>query len=165
MAPSPAVHVVADARRLPFRDQTFDVVVSTEMLEHVLSPEQAVGEMWRVLRHGGKLVLTTRFLYPIHSQPADYWRFTRYGLEHLFRGWAVELIAPDVTDFGAARLVGEAALNRHGRWLRWPAKAVVRILHRALGLIQSRLPRNGGPVAACGYVVVARKMAAKRASR
>lgn len=159
VAPSQAVHVLADAQCLPFKDETFDFVLSTEMLEHVLCPEDSVREMWRVLRRGGQLLLTTRFLYPIHSAPFDYWRFTRYGLEHLFEGWTVELIAPDVPDSGAARLVAEMALNRHGRWFRWPAKAVVRALHRILHVIEGRLPIDGEPALASGYIVLARKEA------
>jgi 2-polyprenyl-3-methyl-5-hydroxy-6-metoxy-1,4-benzoquinol methylase len=50
---------VADAQALPFLDQTFDLVLSCECLEHVPEPAKALAEMFRVLKPGGRLILTT----------------------------------------------------------------------------------------------------------
>ena len=83
------VAVLADARALPLADATFEVVLCTEMLEHVSEPHVAVDEMWRVLKPGGTLLLTTRFLFPIHDAPYDYFRFTKYGLRHLLRRFEI----------------------------------------------------------------------------
>ncbi len=49
----------ADAAALPFADETFDVVVMSEVIEHLIRPELAVWEIARVLRHGGIFVMTT----------------------------------------------------------------------------------------------------------
>ncbi len=54
-----ASFVAGDAERLPFRDASFDVVVWSEVIEHLMRPELAVWEVARVLRPGGTLVLTT----------------------------------------------------------------------------------------------------------
>src|SRR5688500_11085311 len=81
----PGIQVVTDAQRLAFRDGSFEVVLCTEVLEHIPEPQQAIDEMFRVLAPGGKLVLTTRFLFPIHDAPHDYFRFTKYGLRYLLR--------------------------------------------------------------------------------
>ena len=51
--------VVADVCRLAFRDESFDVVISSEMLEHTEAPVRAVEELARILRVDGLLVLTT----------------------------------------------------------------------------------------------------------
>ena len=51
--------VVADACRLPARDNSFDVVIASEMLEHTLAPARAVMELARVVKLGGMLVITT----------------------------------------------------------------------------------------------------------
>jgi SAM-dependent methyltransferase len=83
--PAGGVQVRADAHALPFRDGSFEVVLCTEVLEHLLEPQRAIDEMFRVLEPGGRLLLTTRFLFPIHDAPHDYFRFTKYGLRHLLR--------------------------------------------------------------------------------
>jgi len=85
IARSPGVAVVGDAHALPFANGAFEQVLTTEVLEHLVDPQRAIDEMWRVLRPGGRLVLTTRFLFPIHDGPGDFYRFTRYGLAHLLR--------------------------------------------------------------------------------
>ncbi len=56
---STAQFQVADAGELPFKDQVFDLVISCECLEHVPDPAKALTEMFRVLRPGGRLILTT----------------------------------------------------------------------------------------------------------
>ncbi len=79
------IHLRGDAHALPFVDAAFDVVLCTEVLEHLVEPQRAVDEMFRVLAPGGQLLLTTRFLFPIHDAPHDYFRYTKYGLRHLLR--------------------------------------------------------------------------------
>lgn len=80
----PDLDLIGDAHRLPFADGSVDAVVCTEVFEHLLDPPAAAGEIVRVLRPGGRLVLTTRFCFPLHDRPADYWRFTSYTLARLF---------------------------------------------------------------------------------
>ncbi|MDP8922782.1 MAG: class I SAM-dependent methyltransferase [Chloroflexota bacterium] len=82
--PRPNVDLVGDAHRLPFGDDTVDAIVCTEVFEHLVDPAAAAREMIRVLKPGGKLVLTTRFCFPLHDRPGDYWRFTPYTLARLF---------------------------------------------------------------------------------
>jgi len=80
------VDIVADAHDLHMiKDGEFESILSTEVLEHLHTPEKAVAEMYRVLRPGGTLILTTRFVFPLHNIPGDYFRYTRYGLEHLMK--------------------------------------------------------------------------------
>lgn len=55
---APVTAVAADALRLPFRPASFDIVISSEMIEHTADPRQAVSEMARVLKPGGILALT-----------------------------------------------------------------------------------------------------------
>lgn len=75
--------VVGDAMDIPFPDGHFDVVLSTQVLEHVPEPERALREAVRVLRPGGRLILSVPGVWPTHEAPHDYWRFTRHGLERL----------------------------------------------------------------------------------
>lgn len=83
------VQVIGDAQALGILDATFDVILCTEVLEHIPDPQRAIDEMFRVLVPGGQLLLTTRFLFPIHDAPHDYFRFTKYGLRHLLRRFEI----------------------------------------------------------------------------
>jgi len=83
------VQVLGDAQALGIREASFDVVLCTEVLEHLPEPQRAIDEMFRVLVPGGQLLLTTRFLFPIHDEPHDYFRFTKYGLRHLLRRFEI----------------------------------------------------------------------------
>jgi ubiquinone/menaquinone biosynthesis C-methylase UbiE len=87
--PDKGVDVVGDAHKLPFKDNEFDNVLCTEVLEHLHTPVVAIAEMARVLKDGGTIILTTRFMFPIHDAPGDYFRYTKYGLRYLFRDWEI----------------------------------------------------------------------------
>lgn len=87
--------VVADAHQLPFEDNSFECIVCKEVLEHVKRPDIVLSEFRRVLKPGGKLILSTRFLFPIHEAPNDHWRFTKYCLEELLRDWSRPSVVPE----------------------------------------------------------------------
>jgi SAM-dependent methyltransferase len=61
----------------------FDCVFCTEVLEHTLQPFNAVGELFRVLSPGGRLILSVPFNLRIHGPLPDCWRFTEHGLRSL----------------------------------------------------------------------------------
>ena len=57
------------------------------------NPQKAINEMHRILKEGGTCILSTRFMYPYHPDPKDYYRFTKDGLEYLFKEFSkVEVI-------------------------------------------------------------------------
>lgn len=93
--------VVADAHSLPFKDNEFAFVLCTEVLEHTERPHVVAAELMRVLQKGGTLILTTRFVYPIHDSPGDYFRFTKYGLRKLFSSWNIIEEVSELNDFSA----------------------------------------------------------------
>jgi len=67
----------------PLPDASTDTVLATETLEHVSEPRQFLSEASRVLRDGGRIILTVPFSARWHYIPADYWRFTPSGLRRL----------------------------------------------------------------------------------
>ena len=81
--PHADLHGSIDA--LPVEDASFDVVLCLQVLEHVPDPAAAVRELRRVLRPGGRVLLSTHGIYPFHPNPDDLWRWTHHGLERLFR--------------------------------------------------------------------------------
>jgi SAM-dependent methyltransferase len=82
---SPLTQFVADTHAIPLADGSVDAVVVQAVLEHVLDPEQAVGEIWRVLRANGLVYAETPFLQQVHAGPYDFVRFTSSGHRYLFR--------------------------------------------------------------------------------
>jgi SAM-dependent methyltransferase len=70
----------------PVEDASVDVAFATETLEHVDDPPQFLSEAFRVLRPGGRLMLTVPFSARWHFVPYDYWRFTPTSLDMLLRG-------------------------------------------------------------------------------
>jgi SAM-dependent methyltransferase len=66
---------------IPEPDNSFDAVLSTQVLEHVTDPRLYLSEAFRVLRPGGRLVLSTHGTFVYHPDPDDYWRWTGVGLQ------------------------------------------------------------------------------------
>ncbi len=77
--------IIGDICVHDFKEQRFDVVIMAEVLEHLHSPHLALENVHRILKENGRLIITVPFIFPIHDQPHDYYRYTRYGLEYLLR--------------------------------------------------------------------------------
>lgn len=77
---SGTVDVIAPIWKLPLGDSSADVVIATEVIEHVSDVDGGFRELARILRPGGTILLTTPFAYPLHEEPHDYGRLTENGL-------------------------------------------------------------------------------------
>jgi SAM-dependent methyltransferase len=113
----PAIY--GDAHALPFANAKFETVLLLDVLEHLRSPETCMTEIARVLKNGGNLFLKVPFLYPIHDAPADFHRWTRFGLTQLAQRHGFQII--DERHIGEP--VETAALLTNIAWsktvLRW----------------------------------------------
>lgn len=69
---------------VPAESETFDLILSTQVLEHCAAPDKYIGECRRLLRSGGRVILSTHGLFEEHACPHDYHRWTQGGLEKLF---------------------------------------------------------------------------------
>ena len=76
--------VFYDGNAFPFPLHSFDSVVCSQVLEHVFVPERFLGEIFRVLRPGGCVLLTVPFVWDEHEQPNDFGRYSSFGLRYLF---------------------------------------------------------------------------------
>ena len=77
--------ICCDLHKINWQSDYFDTVIATEVLEHLYEPQRAINEIYRVLKAEGICILSTRFIYPYHPGPKDYYRFTWDSLNYLFR--------------------------------------------------------------------------------
>ena len=77
---------VCDLAAIPVEDARFDHVLLTQVLEHIPEPAVVLAELHRVMKPGGTLWLTAPLFYAEHERPYDFFRYTRYGLQHLLEG-------------------------------------------------------------------------------
>jgi SAM-dependent methyltransferase len=75
--------VVCTRPRLPFRDHTFDAVVSQAVFEHLSDPHHTAKELYRILRPGGVIHLDTAFMQPLHGDPWHFFNMTEHGLRQV----------------------------------------------------------------------------------
>jgi SAM-dependent methyltransferase len=71
-------------KKSKIKNSFFDIIVCTEVLEHVIHLDFTIKEMKRVLKKNGLIFVTTPFVWPEHEIPYDFRRFTSYGLKKLF---------------------------------------------------------------------------------
>ena len=84
--------VISPVGPLPFADGRFDVVLCTQVFEHVKNLDHVVAEITRVLKTNGRLLLSVPFIFQLHGQPHDYRRLSEYGVRQVLSGFEVEKV-------------------------------------------------------------------------
>lgn len=118
---SSGVDVYGDiSRAVPLRTASVDTVTAFQVLEHVREPALFLSECRRVLRAGGQLFIVVPFQWQVHEAPHDYYRYTRYGLEHLLTqaGFIDIDVQPTTGYWQAAALKFNYHTARRARGLR-----------------------------------------------
>ena len=85
------IDIYYDGRHLPFKDEYFDSVFCSEVLEHVFNVPEALCEIFRVMKPGGKLLLTIPFAWIEHEIPNDFGRYTSYGIKNIIEKHGFEI--------------------------------------------------------------------------
>lgn len=128
--PDATVEIAADGT-LPVADASFDAVLSTQVLEHVADPATYLAECARVLRPGGRMLLSTHGIMVFHPDPVDYWRWTAAGLERVVSEAGLEVVRLEgVVGLGATgvQLFQESLYYRVPPMLRAPLALVLQAL-------------------------------------
>jgi SAM-dependent methyltransferase len=89
---------------MPIKDEIFDAVLCTQVLEHLEWPRESMKEIHRVLKAGGKLYMTVPMAQNEHQIPYDFFRYTSFGIESICKHAGFHDIK--ITPFG-------------GLWVRW----------------------------------------------
>ena len=86
------IDTVCDVTNLVFSPESFDTIISTQVFEHVDNPFTVTREIKKVLKTGGNAIITAPFMFPFHADPKDNFRFSREGLEEIFKSAGFEII-------------------------------------------------------------------------
>lgn len=90
---SEEVTYVGDIQNMGIIDSgAYDSAICLEVLEHVPDPQQALKEIYRILKPSGILIISVPHLSRIHNIPYDYFRFTLYGLTHLLHSAGFDIV-------------------------------------------------------------------------
>jgi len=153
----------ARAEAQPFRDGSFDTVMGLSMLTYLPEPIRMVREAHRVLKPGGVLLLEFTQMVPLHDEPHDFFRFTRYGAQYLLEQAGFEPLEyiPIGGLWARVGLTMIAGLNRVNRGpTRVLTEIPVRILYAAIQLLGELLDRLFfDPREVLSHLVVARRRA------
>jgi SAM-dependent methyltransferase len=95
---SPLVDVVAAAEALPFRNEEFDFVICTQVLEYLADPGLAAAEIKRVLRSGGVAFFSAPAIF-LRDHDREFWRFLPEGLRHILRDFEAVEVIPEGNSF------------------------------------------------------------------
>ncbi len=155
------VNAYYDGTKIPFKDQTFDITICTQVLEHADDANALIAECSRVMKPDAKLFLTMPFVYPEHEIPFDFRRFTKFGHEKICKENGLNIVEIQKTTglFGTF-----AQLLSLGIFEGIPFKAsvlktlltiIILMPIQLLGIILDIIFRKAGPT--MDYVVVAKK--------
>jgi len=115
---------VGTAYQIPADNASFDSAICTAVLEHLEEPEQALRECYRVLKPGGVAIYSVPFIWHLHEEPRDFYRYSNHGLKYLFEKVGFQIIELKALSgfwvtFGQLFVYNLYRLNRGPlRWLR-----------------------------------------------
>lgn len=153
------VDIFADlTKKLPFPDNYADCIVSFQVMEHLPEPDFFLSQCFRILKLKGLLLLTVPFMWHVHEEPHDYFRYTRYGLEYLLKkNGFVDIVIEENTGFWQ---MWALKFNYHTVRFAWGVLKYVWIpiwwLTQAISSFLDKIDEH--PEETASYTVIARKL-------
>lgn len=150
------VDVYADLTKgVPLDNECADTLVSFQVMEHLPDTKFFLSECHRLLKPGGRIVITVPFMWQVHEAPHDYYRFTRHGLDYLLKDAGFDDV--DITEYTGFWQMWVVKFNYHTlRFARGPFKYILALLWIIGQTVSVWLDRiDPHPQEAAGYVVKA----------
>jgi len=146
---------------LPLQPNSVDTVLCTDVLEHIKHPEHLFSEMARILKVGGKLILTVPFMYWLHDTPNDYHRYSKYKLKDFCE--INGLVVHSISEYGGLPEIVYDVVWKGFTYYPLPFKKIFLVVWKTAGRVLSRFAtfkkisfttKEEFPL---GYILVAQK--------
>lgn len=160
------VDILCNANQIPLETGTFDTIISTQTIEHVEDHQGLVNEAYRLLKKGGRFILSGPMYWPLHEEPHDFFRFTKHGFAHILHKAGFEIITINENG-GKWAVAGQALLNAiypamfnvkgfKGKVIKFIANILggVKTINRIFIYLDKK---NYDPVNTMNYVIVAKR--------
>jgi SAM-dependent methyltransferase len=85
------VDILCEATNIPVTSESYDVVICTQVLEHVFDHQKLLEEAYRLLKPGGRFIISAPFIWEMHEIPFDFFRFTKFGFETMLKHSGFEI--------------------------------------------------------------------------
>lgn len=147
------VDVVGVNWDLPFSDDSYDALLSTQVLEHTEKLPETIAEIRRVVKDKGLILISAPMTFPEHDIPHDFWRFTRYGLRSLFRDFEVLAVKPQTGYLSTLLLLWNVFLCYipGSQYFLWPFFMANNLLALVLDRLAKIAGTNGSAALKDGY--------------
>lgn len=146
------VDIICPATEIPLPDESFNTILCTQVIEHVADHRALIREAHRLLHVGGFLILSGPMYWPLHEEPCDFFRFTKYGFRHILEdaGFAIDTIQ---NNGGKWALCGQVLIHTiDGSRLGRPR--LIRLVNRVFAYLDDR---RRDSINTTNYVVIAQK--------
>ena len=102
------VDFLCSANNIPIENNSFETVISTQTIEHLEDHQGLINEAFRLLKPNGIFILSGPMYWPLHEEPYDFFRFTKYGFKYILEKSGFEII--DIKSNGGVWSVAGQAL-------------------------------------------------------
>ncbi len=144
--------VICPATLIPLKDASFDTILCTQVIEHVADHRALLQEAHRLLRCGGVLILSGPMYWPLHEEPYDYFRFTKYGFSSILEnaGFRVHSIE---SNGGKWAVCGQVLIHTL-QGTRLNRRIIIELINRLFSFLDDRRRTYSNTM---NYVIVALK--------
>ena len=161
------VDLICPANRIMAADNYFDTVISTQTIEHVEDPQGLINEAYRVLKNNGYLIISGPMYWPLHEEPYDFFRYTKYGFKYMLEKAGFHIVSI-YSNGGKWSVAGQALIHAlfptifnikgfKGRIIRFIARCFggIRTINRFFYYVDKKVPDHTNTM---NYVIVAQKL-------
>jgi SAM-dependent methyltransferase len=122
-------HHYRELSRIP--DGSYELLLCTGLLEHVPDPQRLIDEFHRILKPGGRAIVSASTVFSLHECPDDYFRFTPFSFRLLFRQWStIEMLRGASQPFETIGILLQRVLMQCDIWP--PVRPVVEVMARSM---------------------------------